>query len=216
MAQAEGRLALVAADPEQVELELHEQRLAGDLLLRLHAEAALLDADRGLAVVAVDPLRGGDLGGPQGVVPVGVHPLEVLDEVDLGEAVDLEARRVLGLGRLSHAQAAGQRGRHQQSRPEPPVENSHRVAPYRAGPGDRRGGPAHLKPKLESAPGRTIRWGPDTTRGRLPGSLAHRDRRNGRTEGVRLGRLGPAAREYARWPRPSAHPTVGPNLEASP
>jgi hypothetical protein len=56
VAQAEGRLALVAADPEQVELELHEQGLAGDLLLRLHAEPALLDADRGLAVVAVGPL----------------------------------------------------------------------------------------------------------------------------------------------------------------
>ena len=90
--QSERRLARVRSDAEQVERELELDRIVslGGRHRALDAETALLDRHARLAVAAVDALGIGDLGRPEGVVPVRVHASEIVDRVDLGKTEDLE------------------------------------------------------------------------------------------------------------------------------
>ena len=107
--------AVAARGPEEVELEPGLEQVAGDRQGGLQAEPALAHAEDGLTVAAVLAVGGGDPAGPQGGVPVRPHPVEVLDEVGLGEAVDLEgglAARLLGPARGREQRHGGQ-GRQQ-------------------------------------------------------------------------------------------------------
>ena len=111
MSQAHGRLARIHAGAEQVELELEAERRCGRTRRHraLHAEAALLDADARLAVLAAGAVET-DLGRPECIVPVRVETAaDVLDVIGLGEAIKLKA----AAGILSHGRGTGeQRGRH--------------------------------------------------------------------------------------------------------
>ena len=90
VAQAEGRLSGVDAGAEEVELELG---LIGPIAghpAGLGAEAGLFDRDGALAIRAEGAVLGGDFRGPESVIPRGIDAVEVVDVVDLAEAVDLE------------------------------------------------------------------------------------------------------------------------------
>ena len=107
VAEADGGLAGIDADAEEVELELERQRpeILADRQVPLHAEPALLDGDAGLSVIAESSRFRRDLRRTERVVPRRIHSAGVVARVGLGEAVNLE--RHLGLGPDRRGQCIG-------------------------------------------------------------------------------------------------------------
>ena len=90
MTKPEGRLARVDAGPIQVELEFRLVRFPGNLAVGLHTQPRLTHAEDGLAVAAELPFGGRDLRRAQRRVPIGIDAVEILNHVELPEAIDLE------------------------------------------------------------------------------------------------------------------------------
>ena len=95
MAHPQGSLALVRADAEQLALED-----VGDVVAVAapDAQPRLAHAEQEVAIITVGAALGGNRGHPQGVLPVRVHPLEIIDRVRHGKTVYLGAEPVRGLG----------------------------------------------------------------------------------------------------------------------
>ena len=120
----------VGPDAEHVELEDGVQLAGAGRHPRLHAEPALPDAHEHVAVRAeIDLLARGsrELGGPHNIVPVGVDLVDLLAEVELGEAVHLEFR--LGGRVLRHGGGGDDRQRRYQEREGPQFRESHWTPP---------------------------------------------------------------------------------------
>ena len=91
VAQPEGRLPGVVAGAHELELERRLQLAHRGRRRRPHAEARLPHPGEVAVVLAELVLVGRQLRGAQRVEPVGVDLLEVVADVQHGEAVDLHA-----------------------------------------------------------------------------------------------------------------------------
>ena len=116
VAQAERRLSFVDAGAEQLELERRLEITERGRRRGLHAEPALAHAGERAVVLAELLLEGRKLGDTHRIEPVRVDLLEVVADVEHGEAVDLEAAGLsCGAARLDTA-AEHQERRHQPER----------------------------------------------------------------------------------------------------
>ena len=86
MTQPRRRLSLVAIDAEQLRLKDEADVFS---VVATHAKARLANAEGEIAVFTIGAAARGDRGHPQGILPVWVYPLEVVDGVGHRESVDL-------------------------------------------------------------------------------------------------------------------------------
>ena len=89
MAQARCGLPFVAAHTKQLGLQLEGDVLA---VVAGNSQARLAHAKDKLTVITIGTALCGNGGYPQRVVPVRVNPLEVIDRICLGEAVDVHRK----------------------------------------------------------------------------------------------------------------------------
>src|SRR5262245_59249198 len=90
MAQPKRRLPRIHADAVEIELELRLVVLAAQLTAGCRTQARLANADDRLTVAAELAFGRRYLRWPQGGIPARIDPVEILHDVDLGEAVKLE------------------------------------------------------------------------------------------------------------------------------
>ena len=111
MAQAERRLALVHAGPEQFELEGRSELAHCRGREPSHAQPALAYAGERDAVLAKLPVEGGQLVEAHRVEPVRIDGVQVDAHVEHGEAIDLDGG---GLRHRIRRRSEQQRERHYQ------------------------------------------------------------------------------------------------------